>query len=227
MPGVGALADLAVHPGLDIEAVGVSDLIGGDDPGSQRAMSIEGFAERHGGRLDLPVPHAHVVHHGEAGDHLGRPLSGNVTTAPSDHEGELPLVVEGAGDPREVDRIAWPGDTGDLFVEEGGEFRRRPSRLVDVLGVVEPDRQALAGLDRCLQADLGEGNAVSAGVSRLGGRFEGGAAGLEECAHHSRQIGHSRREIHQIFGRDDPETGRIGMSEGDELHGPSPPSRKS
>jgi hypothetical protein len=188
-------------------------------------VGIEGLAERHGGRLDLPVAHAHVVHHAEAGDHLGRALPGNVATAPSDHQGELALVVEGAGDPGQVDRIVRPADAGDLLVEKGGEIGPLPSRLLDVLGVVEADRQALAGANRRLQTDLGEGDPVPPGPSRLGRSRESGAAGLEQRAHLPREIRGGRREIHHLFAGDDSEAGRAGVREGDELHGPDSPGR--
>ena len=53
-----------------------------------------------------------------------------------------------------MDVVIGPDHAGDLLVEEHRKLGRLHARLGDVVGVVEPDRQELAGLDRRQQANV-------------------------------------------------------------------------
>ena len=119
-------------------------------------MGVEGLADRHRHRPHLPVADRDVVGDRVAGDHLLGALDGDVAAAGADHDRQLPLVVELVGDLRHVDVGAGADDAGRLLVEEHRHLGRLHAALGDVVGVVEGDRQVLAGAGRAEQADLGE-----------------------------------------------------------------------
>ena len=119
-------------------------------------MGVERLAHRHRRRPNLPVADGHVVGDRVAGDHVFRLLGRHVPAALADDDRELALVIEQARDARHVNVIVRPDHAGDLLVEEDRELRRLHAALGDVVGVVEPDRQELPGLDRRKQPDLVE-----------------------------------------------------------------------
>ena len=159
---VAVLAQLVVDPGLDLKRVRVAELVGGDDPRTERTVGIEGLAHRHRRRAQLPVADGDVVGDRVAGDHLVRAVLGNVATARADHDRQLALVVEQVRDAWHVDVRSRADHAGDLLVEEDRELRRLHAALRDMVGVVEPDRQVLARLDRGEQSDIGERVPVAA-----------------------------------------------------------------
>src|SRR2546430_2305665 len=72
-------------------------------PGPERRWSGPWSARTNAGRPPLPIPHAHVVGDGVAGNGLAGAIFGHVPTVAPDHHGELPLIIELLGGPRQVD----------------------------------------------------------------------------------------------------------------------------
>ena len=83
-----------VHPGAELEGVGVGDLGPVGDPGTHGREAVAGLAG-HPLRGDhLEVPRADVVDDHVAPDVVERALGGDVPRLASHHEAELDLVVE-------------------------------------------------------------------------------------------------------------------------------------
>ena len=144
---VRVLAQLVVDPGADRERVRIADLVRRHQPRAERAVGVEGLAHRHGRRAALPVAHRDVVADREARDDLVRAIARHVAAAAADHEGELALVVEPVRDARQVDRLRrGPITQVDCLLKKIGAsvgLVAGGSRLGDVVGVVEADRQEL------------------------------------------------------------------------------------
>ena len=192
----------------------VADLIGRDQPGSERPVGVEGLADRHRLRPALPVAHAEVVGAGVAGDHLVGALDRDVAAALADHDRQLGLVVEQGRDLRHVHVGARPDHAGHLLVEEDRHFGRLHPHLGDVVGVVERDAEVLARSGRREQPDLGERQA-----RRVGGELlEAVAADLGK---RRRGFGGDvgSREVDQLVALDDAQRGRTsGTGEAGESH---------
>jgi hypothetical protein len=139
------LADVAVHAGLDAHVVGVQV---GLDPRPERARPVEPLRARPLIVGLLQVAERDVVPACVPEDVLERLLGTDVPRDPSDHDGQLPLVVDPAADRQQPDRV--PGtDHGGRGLEE---HQRLLGHLHPELGrvrcVVLPDADDLRRQDR-------------------------------------------------------------------------------
>ena len=92
---------------------------------------------------ELPVPHGHVVEHGEPGDGAFRPVLAGAAHDAADHDGELGLPVDSVGPRRQLDVVAG----ADQRLGELGEQRRVlgqvATHLQDVAAIVRSDELQL------------------------------------------------------------------------------------
>ena len=220
--GVRVLPELAVHPRAQLERVRVADFLRRHQPRAHRTVRVERLPHRHGGRPELPVAHADVVHHEIAGDHLVRPVAGHVAAAPTDHERELALVVEQRRDARQVNRVERAGDARRLLVEEHRDGGRLEPRLLHVVGVVETDGEELRRTeDRRAQPDVNEREASARGALRVPRRCHRGATRGEERHHVAREARGHGREVDDLLANDHADPGGAVVGERGELHATS------
>ena len=131
------------------EVVRVAELVGGDEPGPERAVGVEGLAHRHGRRAQLPVAHGDVVGDRVAGDHLVRALV--AARGGSACRSRRPARPRSrAGSRRAACGRRRPGPTTQVtcLLKNTGNSGASMPDLGDVVGVVEPDGQELARPDR-------------------------------------------------------------------------------
>ncbi|MDX6602850.1 MAG: hypothetical protein QOF13_2052 [Solirubrobacterales bacterium] len=150
------LAQVVVDVAAHAQVLGIADLLRRYQPGAERAVRVEGLSDRHRLRAPLPVADAEVVGAGVAGDHLVGALDRHVAAALADHQRQLCLVVEQRRDLRHVHLGPRPSHAGHLLVEEDRHLGRLHPHLGDVIGVVERDRQVLAGRGWGQELDIGE-----------------------------------------------------------------------
>ena len=138
-------------------AVGVADLVGGDEGGAAGGGTVEDLAGNPLRRGELQVASREVVEQRVAGDVVERVGRRRPTPPRADHEGDLGLVVDllargGKGDRRPVGNEG----VGELG-EERGNGGRLAARLGRVVAVVEADADDLLRVrHRREQLDLGQ-----------------------------------------------------------------------
>ena len=91
--------------------------------------------------MRLPVAHADVIDHAEAGDHFMGARPGDMAAFAPDHKPELALKIQRAGNLRQVDGAIGGIDGRGLLVEPELFFRLLPPGLGNMIGVIEPDGQ--------------------------------------------------------------------------------------
>ena len=131
--GVGLLAQLSVDVGPDAERVRVAELVGGDDPGTKRAMRVPGLTQV---VVDMALVIAHraviedgVAHHDQW--HLG--ARNPPATSPYDSR-ELQLVVELLRLARQPHIAVWCVDAGHQAEIQRRVLRRLPPGLRTAVG---------------------------------------------------------------------------------------------
>ncbi len=73
--------------------MGIPNFVRGYDPGPDRSVSVEGFAEHPLRRSELPITHRHVITDAVAEDDFGGALLGNMATAFADYDYQLSFVI--------------------------------------------------------------------------------------------------------------------------------------
>src|SRR5579862_3916155 len=97
-----------------------------------------------------------------------------MAASPADHESELAFVIERRRRTRQMNRIARPGDTARLLVEEHRKLGTLHPGFFDVVRVIQPDCEKLGWpRDRRLELDAGQRNPMR-GIFR-------GARSAVEC----------------------------------------------
>ena len=134
--GPGTLLDLAVDLRAQLE-VGRVDI--GDDPRPDRAEGVVAFRAHPLTVLFLLVARRDVVGDRVAGDHITRAVLRNVATPASDHDRELPLVVELVRHSRQVNRRVRSVRRSRLLVEEHGKVRRIQPCFLNMILVIQAD----------------------------------------------------------------------------------------
>ena len=131
------------------------DLVRRDEHGADRqervaalraqplAVALLALAE--GGGVALPVAGADVVDDDVARDVVHRRRLRHAARRPADDDAQLHLEVQGVGAGRADDRLAVADDRVGELREQHRPVRRRAAALLDVVGVVEPDADDLAG----------------------------------------------------------------------------------
>ena len=114
---VGLLLHLAVDGEFERQRIGIGDLVGGDEPGTERRIAVGRLAEA----AIRAAAHGHVEAEAIAGDVVERVVQRNVRALLADHDDELGLVI-----------VAQLGETGSRFPSLGPTsaelaFRNRPS----------------------------------------------------------------------------------------------------
>src|SRR5579863_456376 len=212
------LAQLAVDEGLEFERMRVAQLVGGDDPRSDRPVGIERLAERHGRRTPLPITHADIVDDEIPRDHLARAVAWHMTASAADNESQLALVVERFGGARQMNRIIRRVDATRLFVKKEREGRLLHPSLGDMVGVIEPHREKLGrAAHRRFELHLRQWDLRGAlgGAPRL---LEHLLAAVEEIDHVARNQRRGRADVGDRIALDDPNPRLPLMSESYEFH---------
>jgi hypothetical protein len=157
--GIGRLPDLAVYQGTQIQGVRIAvNLIGRDDPGTDRPVGIKRLTERQGRRPRLPIPDRDIIDDQIPRDHLMSALFGHMPAMAADDKAELTLVIELVGDTWPVDGVIGTVDAGRLFIEKGRELRSLAPGFLNVIGIVQADGEKLGGpLYRGLKVYLRQG----------------------------------------------------------------------
>src|SRR5207248_10433667 len=123
VPRVAVLLDLAVDPLAQAERLRVGELVGGDDPRSGRAGSVQALAlEVLTAPAALDVAGGHVVEHGVSENELASVLPLDVGAGLADHYRELDLPVDLVTD-RGIDR-----DVGVRLGQGGDRLRENRGR---------------------------------------------------------------------------------------------------
>src|SRR5439155_4089907 len=78
MPRVRVLSLLAIDEAPDSQIVGIAQLIGSDDPRTERRVRVERLAEHELRCAQLPIPHAEIVCGAITEYHLGRTFARNM-----------------------------------------------------------------------------------------------------------------------------------------------------
>src|SRR2546423_1084738 len=176
------LSRFAVDSELHRQVVRVGDLVGCDDPRSERAERVDRLAEREDSAphlVALNVARGDVVEDDVSGDVVHRLLRTEPLPGLADHDSELELVVELARQLLRVDdRLIRPDDRVDVLEEDD------PRR--DLVGPVDALRLLLvlaevAGRVEELLRDDGSAQARPRERDALAGIV--GAAALEVLAH--------------------------------------------
>ncbi len=137
-----------------------------------------------------------------------------MAAAPPDHDAELTLVVELGRDARAVDVVEGSRHGGHLLVEDDRRLRRGPAGLGGVVGVVEADREDLAGPQhRRAEPHVAERAARTVGA-RCGGERLG--TGVEE-REHARREG-AAREHDDLVPFEPAPTGGVALRERHKSH---------
>src|SRR5207302_2110099 len=138
---------LAIDLGPDLKFAGVRHLVGGDDPGTDRAEGVAALALGPlSATLQLVFTLGDVVDHAIAGDVFLRVVHGDVAGLAADHDAELDLVIGFLRALRNDHIVVGAADRGGRLQEEDRLLRDRHSGFLGVQPVLEPDRYDLAHL---------------------------------------------------------------------------------
>ena len=126
----------AVDVEPDVEHLGIGDLVGRDEPWSDRSEGITSFALVPLGGLQLESTLGYVIHDRVAGD-VGQSLVLRyIFGARPDHDRNLDLVIELGGIARLLDIIVRAADARRRLNENyrlGGYLQTRFVRVIDVI----------------------------------------------------------------------------------------------
>ncbi len=223
---------LAVHPGDHLEAIGILELVGGDEARAHGVRVVEVLAlagpELAGHLLRLLVARREVVEDGVAEDVLARARLRDVLAGPPDVAAELELEVEllavrrpghlGAGAAhREAARMV---EDRPLVPGLRGILPNRLERLHQVLFETQKIPHLRRMGDRREQRDVGERQHVGGVLERFVGAVQGVLAALDDLEH-AGEAGQHRDlapAVHQRAGHRCPPFPGGGESKRDESH---------
>ena len=195
LPRVPRGARLAVHPDLDLERLGIADLVGGHDPGAEHIGAVEALALRgsqsalHFDRL--PVTGGEIVEDRIAEDMRGGFAPGNVGAGAPCNDRDLELVIHHLAVARPVDR------------RPGSDHREPVGDVID--GQLAIDRRKV--LERLLHDGLERFGAICA--PRLDGARA--APGLPDVKGEGHRVAHLtglRQRREKLRRRQDQSTDR-------------------
>src|SRR6202789_1505862 len=113
-----------------------------------------------------------------------------------------------------MDRVMRPGNTGGLLVEDQRELRPLHLRLLDMVGIVEPDSEEFRRMQHGrLELDLRHADTMRAGARGLARAIERGRSRGQKRGHLTRQLGRRCSQIDYRVTRDDTNPGRPAMRE--------------
>src|SRR5579871_2191936 len=144
IPRVRVLALLAVDQAAYAERVRIAGLVGRRDPGTDRSVRIERFAENPLRGLELPGAFGDVVAATIAEYGRRRVRFALVSSLPSNHHDEFGLVVDVLAGARYHNRIEGTIDRRRHLRKPDLVLGLRLLGLFDVIGIVEPNRQDLS-----------------------------------------------------------------------------------
>lgn len=174
--GVGILQRFAADFELNIEVVGIGDLIGGNDPWAHRGECIEGLAHQPLRGSALVIAGADVVDDGVAEDVLRPVGGGDLAASFADNKSEFSFVIGRFRDFRQDDVCARSDDSRGKLVEDGGDAGNLRAGFGGVIAVIQADAEELVrARDGREQFYVGEGQLI---LSSGGGKLFGLGAAL-------------------------------------------------
>ena len=163
---------MAVDGEGEVEGVGVTGFVRGDEDGAEGGEGVGAFALGPlAAEFFLPCAFADIVHDGEAGDVVEGVRFGDVGGFGADDDGEFDFPVGFGGSGVDEDGVEGAGPRGGGLLEEDWFGGDSGSGFEGVGAVVEADADDFGG--------SGDGRAPADVVGDAGG---GGGAGDEPCA---------------------------------------------
>src|SRR5215467_8241459 len=142
--GIAVLDPLPVYLGPQSELARVGDLVGGDNPGTDRGESVGALPL---GPLpaafDLKFPLGHVVHDTVTGDVFARVMGGDVPRETTNHDAELDLPIGLLRGLRDDHVVVGPTDRAGRLHEKDRLLGDRRPGLCGMRAIIEADRDDL------------------------------------------------------------------------------------
>ncbi|MCY1167270.1 hypothetical protein D9M73_72300 [compost metagenome] len=206
LAGIHFLLDLAVDEHAQVQIVRVGYLVVRHDPRANGAGSVEGLAQRHGGRAFLPVAHRDIVADQVTGNHRAGIGGRHMAAALADDHAKFSFVVQVVRHPGHVHRVERAVDTRHLLVEPDLAVRHLDTELArfrGMLGVVHADGEELAGVGhRRFEAHISQRiRHTLVGIHITGALHQGGTTG-EQLKHGGGQAGVRSRQINDLVADD-------------------------
>ena len=170
--GGALLAGVAVDGEGEVEGVGVTGFVGGDEDWAEGSEGVGAFALGPlAAEFFLPCAFADIVHDGEAGDVVEGVGFRDVSGFGADDDGEFDFPVGFGSAGVDEDGVEGAGPRGGSLLEEDGFGGDGGAGFEGVGAVVEADADDFGGSgDRWAPADV------------VGDAWCGGGAGVEPCA---------------------------------------------
>ena len=156
--GIGRLQNFAVDGELNVQIVGVGDLVGGDQGLPHGAESVKGLAHGPLAGAHTVIPCAHIIE-GQVARHIVQSVRGPfITGRASDDKGEFSLVVHLLGASEQDNRHAGADHRVVVLGKDSGMIRDGLVRFHGVIPIVEADAENFPRAGQgCLQCQCGWG----------------------------------------------------------------------